>query len=471
LQQKLKSHMAGEVLLHEEIAILKKDFELTEMNSAVTASSLLNAKENLDKEKDELERSVKSLQMDVNLKIEYSDKVTEKLNAVTINLNSVTTEKKGLEADLEKANKGIAKMNKTETELGVIRDELNQLKLDQTKNGSLVSRLNAEKDASERKHGQRTALVGMLEAQLNEINENNAEAQAKLEAARYDLSQKDDECENTKYQLEKIEKELLDLQNFRKSTNDIAAQSADKEVFKKSKMTEALQKELQSLQQKMASKSAAAQRLLQKRETECKDLKRRVNLLQQELDKGTLSDRRIFELAAKQSNRESIATDEIKIRDTMLYKLTEKLINHDSDLASAEYTAQQTEAQIEELCRMQRREDINIDYLKSIVVQYLSKPPGSSERSALLPVLATLLQFDKKDYKMIAEGKDNVSWFGSVLPTLVTSPLENGFLQNNIKQTAETEISTKVESSAEIKLSSQPTSSNATRSTRSSLQY
>jgi len=41
----------------------------------------------------------------------------------------------------------------------------------------------------------------------------------------------------------------------------------------------------------------------------------------------------------------------------------------------------------------------NIDYLKSIVVQYLSKPPGSSERSALLPVLATLLQFDKKDYK------------------------------------------------------------------------
>ena len=80
-------------------------------------------------------------------------------------------------------------------------------------------------------------------------------------------------------------------------------------------------------------------------------------------------------------------------------------------------------------------------------------------------------QFDKKDYKMIAEGKDNVSWFGSVLPTLVTSPLENVFLQNNIKQTAETEISTKVESSAEIKLSSQPTSSNATRSTRSSLQY
>ena len=80
LQQKLKSHMAGEVLLHEETAILKKDFELTERNSAVTVSSLLIAKENLDKEKDELERSVKILQMDVNLKVEYSDKVIEKNN-------------------------------------------------------------------------------------------------------------------------------------------------------------------------------------------------------------------------------------------------------------------------------------------------------------------------------------------------------------------------------------------------------
>ena len=79
LQQKLKSHMAEEVLLHEETAILKKDFELTERNSAVTASSLLNAKENLDKKKDELERYVKSLQMDINLKVEYLDKVTHKL--------------------------------------------------------------------------------------------------------------------------------------------------------------------------------------------------------------------------------------------------------------------------------------------------------------------------------------------------------------------------------------------------------
>jgi hypothetical protein len=56
------------------------------------------------------------------------------------------------------------------------------------------------------------------------------------------------------------------------------------------------------------------------------------------------------------------------------------------------------------------------------VVQYLAKPPGSSERAALLPVLATLLQFDQSDYKAIEEGKQKVSWWGDIIPTYITGP-------------------------------------------------
>merc|ERR1712038_1192547 len=163
------------------------------------------------------------------------------------------------------------------------------------------------------------------------------------------------------------------------------------------------------------------------------ELKKRNKILQQELDKGSFSDRRIFELAEKQSNRESLATAEIEMRNLMLQHLTEKLSKHDSALATAEYTSKQIEGQVEELCRIHRREDINLDYLKSTVVQYLSKPPGSSERNALLPVLATLLQFDAEDYKLIEQGKSKVSWFGSVLPTIINAPLNgesNGSMEN-----------------------------------------
>ena len=161
---------------------------------------------------------------------------------------------------------------------------------------------------------------------------------------------------------------------------------------KKSKVVESLQKEVQTLHQQIAKKSSAAQKLIQERQQESMELRKTNKALQQEVDKGSLSDRRIFELAAKQSNRESGQAGEIEIRDKLIDRMKQALLERDGDLASAETHVQEVKSQVEELCRVRRREDVNLDYLKSIVVQYLSKPPGSSERTQLLPVLATLLQ-------------------------------------------------------------------------------
>jgi hypothetical protein len=99
--------------------------------------------------------------------------------------------------------------------------------------------------------------------------------------------------------------------------------------------------------------------------------------------------------------------------------LNHALSERDGELAHAEKIIAETESQVEELNRIHRREDVNMDYLKSIVVQFLSLPPGTSERAALLPVLATLLQFDAKDYRMIEEGKSKVSWWGTVEPKTI----------------------------------------------------
>ena len=232
----------------------------------------------------------------------------------------------------------------------------------------------------------------MLEAQLADLNDSSSESQAKLEAALYDLSSKDEEIQAVQEQLAKAEKTLAQ-QSSRKAHNGAAAAHAnDKDAMKKSKKIEALQREVQSLQQQMARKSSTAQHMLQEREAECIELRKNSRALQREVDRGSLSDRKIFELATAQSNRESAAAVEIEIRNNIVERLAEKLVDRDGELASAEYTVQKVETQVEELCRVRRREDVNLDYLKGIVVQYLSKPPGSSERASLLPVLATLLQ-------------------------------------------------------------------------------
>jgi hypothetical protein len=156
----------------------------------------------------------------------------------------------------------------------------------------------------------------------------------------------------------------------------------------------------------------------------------------------------------------------------MVERLTDKLEQNDSELALTEYTKKQIEIQVEELCRIHRREDINLDYLKSTIVQFLSKPPGSSERGALLPVMATLLQFDSEDYKLIEQGKTKVSWFGSVLPTIINAPVpEATTLAQSSGDIQAAPLLEQPSSSAEITISSQPPKNSADRTYGTSLQF
>ena len=227
---------------------------------------------------------------------------------------------------------------------------------------------------------------------MAEINEKNSEVNAKLEAAKYDLSQKDETISSLEEKVKEAEKKLEAAQQEKKEANEAVSAAQKGAAKKNSMMVDSLQRELQQLQQASARKSAAAQKMLQEREAECAELRANMKELQQEVDKGSLSDRKIFELAEQQSNRESTQVKEIEIRDKALEKLTTKLVERDGELAHAERKAEDAVGQVEDLCRIKRREDVNIDYLKGIVVQYLSKPPGSTERASLLPVLATLLQ-------------------------------------------------------------------------------
>jgi hypothetical protein len=51
-----------------------------------------------------------------------------------------------------------------------------------------------------------------------------------------------------------------------------------------------------------------------------------------------------------------------------------------------------------------------MDYLKNIILQYLSFPSASPERNSLLPVLALLLQFSPAELKSVEEASLVSSW-------------------------------------------------------------
>jgi chromosome segregation ATPase len=450
LQNKLTAQIASEQSLKERLKVLEGELQDSIKNSEDTATSLLGEQEKLQKENDKLKAQMAELQTQLSASQNKQEELSGKLSALSSNLVFMAEEKKEQDQKILKNSETESKLKSTEDELNTLRDELNVLKMAQTKNNGLVSRLRAEKDASERKHGQRTALLGMLEAQLSEMTEVNEDVKGQLEATKYDLSQKEDEMATLKDNLEVAEKKLKDANdklaraNAKAKTNDLLSNSISssnpleqhqqqrsidstpslsKESKKSKLVVDALQKEVATLQQQMARKSAAAQRLLQEREAECIELRKANKSLQADLERGSMSDQRLFELAANQSRRDTAATSEIEIRDQLVHNLTTAIINRDSELADVEWKEKKVQDEVEELSRVRRREDVNLDYLKSIIVQYLSKPPGSSERAALLPVLATLLQFDNNDYAAIEAGKQKVSWFwGSIIPTEISAP-------------------------------------------------
>lgn len=427
LKQQLQVEMTSAAKLQNLLDASKKELLDSQSNNKATTESFLAQEENMQSEINQLEQEVCNLQKELSTKTRQNEEVGAKLISLQRNLDELCNQKEEMEEKLEVSSKQVAKLNAMEKEVEKSREELNSFRLELSQKSALLLRLQAEQEASEKTHGQRTAIVGMLETQISELNEANTELQAKLEVAIYDLRQKDDDLQNASADIEQLRRDLEEVTGkletaIKNSSERNSKLISEQDYQKKSSLVSSLQKEISLLQQQMAKKSSTAQRLLQQCEAECQELKNRNKKLQHELDKGSFSEQRIFELAAQQSNHESLATSEINIRNQMVERLADKLQSHDDELASTEYAKKQIEREVEELSRIHRREDVNLDYLKSTIVQFLSKPPGSSERVALLPVIATLLQFDSDDYKLIEQGRAKVNWFGSVLPTVITSP-------------------------------------------------
>jgi hypothetical protein len=419
LHRSIKEQKATEHKLTMELEVAKKTLEEALTDSESTAQSLLAEQDSLRMKAETMEAEAKKIQADRNQQANKVEELSGKLEALTQNLNALAEDLKQKDALLIEAEKQKTKLFASENEVAELRQDINKLKLELTKNAQVANRLQAEKEATERNHGQRTAMLGMLESQLADVNEKNSDANAKLEAALYDLSQKDEMIKAAEEKLRETQSALQKAHQEKKAAAE-SLSHAQKGAAKKTAMqVESLHRELQQLQQSSARKSAAAQKMIQEKEAECLALRSANFKLQQEVDKGSLSDRKIFELAAVQSQREASQHKAVEARDKALARLNHALSERDGELAHAEKRIVEAESQVEELNRIHRREDVNMDYLKSIVVQFLSLAPGTSERAALLPVLATLLQFDANDYRMIEDGKSKVSWWGTVEPKTI----------------------------------------------------
>ncbi|KDO34173.1 hypothetical protein SPRG_19023 [Saprolegnia parasitica CBS 223.65] len=165
--------------------------------------------------------------------------------------------------------------------------------------------------------------------------------------------------------------------------------------------------EVDRLESDARAKSKLARQLVLEKEEQVASLSAQLTQLEHDVKSGDADHRRIFELANVQAQRDAVQ----RSRDFEVAELTNAVAAKQAEIESLKAQIKVMEDEIAVLVRTERREGVNMEYLKNVVVQFMSFRPGSSQQAKLIPVLSTLLQFSPHDVDEVrAATKRSTAW-------------------------------------------------------------
>ena len=122
-------------------------------------------------------------------------------------------------------------------------------------------------------------------------------------------------------------------------------------------------------------------------------LKERCETLTEEVESGRPQERQILEFARGQARRDA-ETGKLK---KQVEKLQSQLQEAFKDVESHRNAENALRKVVASLQRISVVEGVNMTYLRNVVLKYLCFRPESMERLRLVPVLASMLNFSKKE--------------------------------------------------------------------------
>eukprot|EP00595_Chromulina_sp_UTEXLB2642_P001288 CAMPEP_0196768294 /NCGR_PEP_ID=MMETSP1095-20130614/42571_1 /TAXON_ID=96789 ORGANISM="Chromulina nebulosa, Strain UTEXLB2642" /NCGR_SAMPLE_ID=MMETSP1095 /ASSEMBLY_ACC=CAM_ASM_000446 /LENGTH=354 /DNA_ID=CAMNT_0042137661 /DNA_START=977 /DNA_END=2038 /DNA_ORIENTATION=- len=291
--------------------------------------------------------------------------------------------------------------------LAALSDQVNQLQNNLEDKNSLITRLRTEAQTNERNHAMRTAMLATCESQLeilkSELILKDKNSQDSLERANQ-LQHKINELETIIK-----EKEILFNNKLSSLENDMKLKHEEYEsTINQLKLQH--DENIENIKRDYAKKSSLARSLMTEKEEEAKLLSAKVVELQKEIASGAPSERRIFELAQTQAKRDGFHNIHSDNREVAFQQLQDTLAQKDLELAKLQQKILDINTEVGELRRISRRETVNMDYLKNITLQYMTFPISSPERLSLIPVLATLLQFNSKEISEVDKAAKDPNW-------------------------------------------------------------
>ena len=244
--------------------------------------------------------------------------------------------------------------------------QASDLEADKDEKVATITRLRTEAQVSERNHAMRTAMLATCEAQLEAIK---TELQTKSDTAKVAVER----ASTLQQALSAAESRLAErVAEATKLVDQAQAQTKAQAADFAAKLAAIAAEHdaaLETVRREFTKKSNMARALVSEKEEEVRVLGARVQELQAEISSGAPSERRIFELARVQSQREATHSLHSDTREVAFQQLQSALSSKDLQLAQAQSSQSALTAEIAELRRTVRREGVNMDYLKNIVHQ------------------------------------------------------------------------------------------------------
>ena len=291
--------------LSSQVSVLQKSYEEKDMsvksNSEIIVAlqaRLIEVEPELAQLKDRLREYERHLSASALLKIEQENL----LSSLRKDLRQATDDKEVLITRLRELDDHKSRNETQSAKLTAVSEQLLALQTEVEDKNSLITRLRSEAQVSERNHAMKTAMLATCEAQLEAIKQDVVNKEKTLVETVTVVS-------NLQINLSACEAKLKDLsQEFRAKVaalEDEAARLKEQHYGAIVNINKDSSEKIEELKKDFAKKSSMARTLLSEREEEVRLLSNKIQTLQEEIESGAPSERKIFELAQVQSKRDA----------------------------------------------------------------------------------------------------------------------------------------------------------------------
>lgn len=272
---------------------------------------------------------------------------------------------------------------------------------------ALITRLRQETEKSSQNHAMRTAILASTEGELEQAKE-------EIKSKEEEVTKAANEVESLATQINKLEDDFSKIKTGLET--QIADMGRDQEGLRRecdervAKIQDERGLELEKVQKEFNKKSGMARQLLQEKEEDIRLLNEKIEVLSTEIRSGAPSERKIFEIAQNQAKREHLHSVKLDTREMAFQQLQEKLSLKDLQLAQLQTANSNLRSEAAQLSRVAKREGVNMDYLKDVMLKFITFPVQSPEKTSLVPVIAMLLQFSPDEVKDATAAVANPVW-------------------------------------------------------------